>query len=183
MILESFVILLLAHLIADFPLQTDRVYQLKRQSQWGVALHASIHGVVTFLLTGFRWDLLHVWFLLTVVHYLIDTVKLKYNPPQQAAGFLIDQLAHVSVLLIIAFWQPGLTSILPDWLLYTAFFYAWIPASLMYIWVAANENAQTIEHPAERVTWMQAHLLRWSQVSGIPLAIIIFMTPFVNLIR
>jgi hypothetical protein len=180
MVLESFVILLLAHLIADFPLQTDLIFRLKRQSQWGVALHASIHGMVTFLLTGFRWDLIHVWLVLTFAHYLIDTAKLKYNPPQQAAGFLIDQLAHVSVVLIIAIWQPGLTSILPDWVLYAAFIYAWIPATLMYIWVVAAEKAQKQAHPAERVSWMREHLLRWSQLAGIPLALVLLVTPFLN---
>ena len=48
--MQLFATLLLGHLIADFPLQTDWVVQFKKRHITGLALHASIHVGVTALL-------------------------------------------------------------------------------------------------------------------------------------
>ena len=42
--------LLLGHLSADFPLQTNWVYRLKNRRWAGVLLHTAIHCVVTAVL-------------------------------------------------------------------------------------------------------------------------------------
>ncbi len=48
--------LLLAHVIADFPLQTDAVFAIKKEKRWGVFLHGTIFGLVAILLAR-RWGI------------------------------------------------------------------------------------------------------------------------------
>lgn len=48
--MSTFFILLLAHLLADFPLQTNRIFRLKVTSNAGLALHVLIHVAMAALL-------------------------------------------------------------------------------------------------------------------------------------
>lgn len=180
--LESYASLLLAHLIADFPLQTNLVYRLKSASNSGIALHAFIHVLTTFILTGARWDKWAVWLFLLGSHYFIDWAKLQWKATSQSTGFLIDQLTHLMVLFLVALWQPDLMSILPPWVFYLTFVYAWLPAVLMYLWVYANEMTEKLTQPSSRLVWMRQNLLRISHQSGfvllVPSALAVFLVLF-----
>lgn len=164
--------MILAHLLADFPLQTNLLYQLKRSTTAGLWLHSSLHAVTAFLLTGLRWDLWYVWLFLLVSHALTDWAKLNSKIKKQWVGFLVDQAVHILVMVVITLWQPTLTSLLPPLLLYLAFLLAWIPAILMFLWVYADEVvdevAQAGSQPPGWALWMQANLLQTSRVAGYP---------------
>lgn len=84
--------LTLKHFIADGPLQTD--YQYKNKGKWlhpGGILHASLHGLGTFLAVFIAFSLVAtgkpLWYLASfsvliavgdaVIHYLIDLTKIK----------------------------------------------------------------------------------------------------------
>lgn len=145
----------LTHLVADFPLQTNYLFQVKRKSTVGLLLHVSIHALTAFLLTGLRLDLWYVWFYLLVSHALIDWGKLQYKSSKQWGSFLLDQLAHFLVMIVIALWQPGLTSVLPTEILYSSFLLAWIPAILMFLWVYSGDVNGTKPNPPNWVVCMQ----------------------------
>ncbi|MCI0398497.1 MAG: DUF3307 domain-containing protein, partial [Chloroflexi bacterium] len=73
--MDTLATLLLAHLIADFPLQTNRIYALKIRSNAGIALHVGIHLAVTILLLK---NALADWLLLLILavsHFTLDWLK------------------------------------------------------------------------------------------------------------
>lgn len=164
--------LFLAHLIADFPLQTNYLYERKRASAVGLFLHAGIHALTAFLLTGLRWDLWYVWLFLLFSHALTDWAKLNYKAPKQWLGFLLDQLIHLAVMVVIALWQPTLTTPLPSWVLLLAFVLAWIPAVLMFTWVLSGDVLRDSASPPQWAVWTQKNMLRYSRISGYPALVI-----------
>ena len=122
---------LLAHILADYGLQTEKIIAGKRQ---GVAsahvVHALTFGLLALGLTLPWWSL--VWVLciglLTVCHALIDAWKyrkVKTHPEKQFAFELGDQLVHVVLILAIYF--------------YVADHYApWFHWSALYRWLAGH---------------------------------------------
>jgi len=103
-----FLRLLLAHLVADFPLQITRVYEAKTRSLRGQALHAAIHGV-TF--AGFLFPYLcrpATWVLICLIslfHIPVDWVKVaitrKWPGLDNVSTFLLDQFLHILTLAFI----------------------------------------------------------------------------------
>jgi hypothetical protein len=109
--------LLLAHLLADFPLQTDRMVMAKKHLP-GLAIHIGIHWVVMMLL--FLPVIWIAWpFILVVVmlHFSIDSFKnfLGWKRPQFVIGsYILDQTLHMSSLLLVSYWMAQTTE-LPVW--------------------------------------------------------------------
>jgi hypothetical protein len=106
---ELFLVLLLAHLIADFPLQNNWLINLKRKSWQGIVLHSLIVVVITGMLT-FPW-LKELWPALLVIglgHFIVDAWKIRVEqarwlkPGSQTGYFLADQLFHGLVLLLVS---------------------------------------------------------------------------------
>ena len=100
--------LLLAHLTADFLLQTNGIFKIKVKYSWGVLLHGSIAGLSGFL---FALPYLHdksvVAFLVIswVVHIFQDKAKIMVNlhvERNNLRTFLFDQLLHISVAAVVA---------------------------------------------------------------------------------
>jgi len=98
--------LLLAHLIADFPLQTDAVFAVKKEKRWGVLLHSILFGLVAILLakpflgSGAVWSGLIVLWLL---HTAIDKTKLILVSGRRGdhlVYFLSDQVLHIAALAL-----------------------------------------------------------------------------------
>jgi len=99
--------LLLAHLLADFPLQPRWLVEAK-QRLGGLVLHASIHLLTMLLLVGeARWALLRPLISLALVHFLIDLGKYRLavsRPGWVTLPYLVDQAVHVLTLLGAARW-------------------------------------------------------------------------------
>lgn len=98
----------MAHLIADFPLQTDRVFVIKRKHPWGVVVHASVAGLLGFLFAG-RYltypDVIIGLLFLWITHIIIDKAKLVANQKLQKERvdlFLADQALHVALIWLVA---------------------------------------------------------------------------------
>lgn len=161
-----FLALLLAHLLSDFPLQTNRVFRMKLQGHRGLALHVAIHMLVTALLLERYWQFWPTLLLLGVMHYGTDWLKLRYAQTPLTPGFLLDQLAHFLTLFLIVFITPSMTTYLPLWFLIPAVLLAFIPAllTLGYIWATDRCRAQTGVEGA--VKWACSHLLPLSQKLG-----------------
>lgn len=101
--------LILAHLIGDFFLQSDKWIKQKEEKKFlspALYLHVFLHGILVML---FVWDI-HFWrpaVILVVSHALIDGLKVSFqNANNRRALFFIDQFLHLAVIFILwYFWQ------------------------------------------------------------------------------
>jgi hypothetical protein len=175
--------LLLAHLLGDFPLQTNKVFKLKTQGNFGLAIHVAIHLAVTALLIHHPFHYWPVLLLLGLAHFTTDWVKLHFPGKNQAASFIWDQLVHYITILLIALWVPDLPAILPTWIMIPAIALTFIPAILIFFWVWASQIQQTSsENETLCITWATVCLLPISQRLGQIIVLIIALTGSIILI-
>jgi len=100
--------LFLAHLIADFPLQTDAVFAAKKEKGWGVLLHGSLFGLMAILLmkpflrSGAVWcGVVILW----LFHMIVDKAKLilvRRGREDHLAYFLLDQVLHIGLVGLVS---------------------------------------------------------------------------------
>lgn len=162
--------LLLSHLVGDFPLQTNQVYRLKNKSWLGIGLHAIIHVATAALLVR---EPLRVWLLLAllgILHFLVDLIKLRIPTKHQSVGFVVDQIAHLLVLWLLAqVWDMNADARLPLTVMIPMILYGFFLAILVFLWVVANELSGSNWGDRRCVQWARTHLLQVSQLAGIPL--------------
>jgi hypothetical protein len=102
--LETIVALLLAHLIADFVLQSDRMVREKRRVPMLLA-HGAIVAATSWAALGLALapgPILAV----TITHLLADWVKARFSGAGFRA-FALDQTAHLAAIAAIAVAWPG----------------------------------------------------------------------------
>jgi hypothetical protein len=103
--------LLLAHVIADFPLQTKQIFNIKMNTEWGVILHTFIVLIFSILFTFPYLENLKVIAVLLIIflsHTVIDKLKQKYSkkantPTPNLKIFLLDQVLHLSIIAVLTF--------------------------------------------------------------------------------
>lgn len=98
--------LLLSHLLTDFVLQpTSWVVHKQQKLQRSKYLywHSLIAGILAYVLVG-QWASVWVIAFVGVTHGLIDYLTLRFSGSQPLRPFLIDQAAHLSVLLLTWLW-------------------------------------------------------------------------------
>jgi hypothetical protein len=164
--MTTFAALLLAHLLSDFPLQTDRIFRMKVQGHKGLALHSAIHVLVTALLIADFWHYWYALLLLGSLHYLTDWAKLRFSGKRLTPGFVVDQLVHLLTLILIIRIAPGMTAVLPLSFLIPALILALIPAFLTFAYVWASDQCQSKTPKSERLQWACTQLLPLSQKTG-----------------
>lgn len=175
--------LLLSHLIGDFPLQTNQIYRLKSKSWLGIVLHTVVHVLVTALLIRQPltvWPLL-LW--LGILHFLIDLTKLRLPIKQQWLGFLLDQVAHLITLWLLAQLWSTAAARLPMTVMLPLIAYGLLLATLVFLWVLANELSTSQWGNQPYIQWAKAHLLRLSQYAGIPLLLMAAAYIYQQLLR
>ncbi|MBN1754719.1 DUF3307 domain-containing protein [bacterium] len=139
---------LLAHFIADFPLQTKAIRAIK--SKWyGVSLHALIFGFLcVFSLINYRennyfWPYFYVnkiWLvigLLTISHLIIDWVKLKLTRKKgrdRLSFFLVDQTLHIGLIYFLTKWSD-LTFYATPGQVNWEFFFRLMSMAVFVVWV------------------------------------------------
>lgn len=87
--IETALLLLGAHWVADYPLQGDFLAQAKQKGPlrvYHLIAHAGIHGAAVFLVTGSIWLGLIEW----VLHTGIDEAKTRGK-----TSFATDQFLHI----------------------------------------------------------------------------------------
>ena len=95
------ILLLVAHALADYPLQGDFLAKAKFGTIPGIpgwyalAVHSLIHAGFVLWLTGYE-ELALVEF---VAHFIID--KLKIN---DRISFMVDQFLHIALKFVYAGW-------------------------------------------------------------------------------
>lgn len=174
--------LLIAHLFADFPLQTNALARHKEKCWTGVLLHVLVHLVVMTLLIdqgGQYWPLILG---IGVAHFIIDGMKLLYRGPKGIGYFLLDQALHVGTLFFATYlahqyWQPAPQSILPtDWLL-PLLGGALIPALMVLLWVWVNTLSQEYTTRFVLFDWAKHQMLIVEQRIGMLLLAFVFLHP------
>lgn len=166
--------LLLSHFVGDFPLQPNQIYRLKNEHWLGIALHVVIHVTVTSLLIPAPLTVWPMLLLLGILHFGIDLVKLRVPLRSPSLGFLLDQGAHLIVLWALAqFWSNASASVLPLAVLIPLILYGLLLATLVFLWVLANELTTSDQGNRRYVQWASHHLLSLSQVAGLPLLFIL----------
>ncbi len=108
---------MLAHLVADYPLQPDRLVTAKQHFP-GLSIHIAIHWVT---MTLFTWPVRAiVWpyvLIIALMHFGIDFIKVymsRWRPQWVIGPYLIDQPLHWVSLIIAGIWMAQ-TSNLPVW--------------------------------------------------------------------
>ncbi|MCB0472557.1 MAG: DUF3307 domain-containing protein [Flavobacteriaceae bacterium] len=97
--------LVLAHVLTDFVLQSNKMVKHKRKYRlrsWYLYAHAFLAGFLTYLIIQ-QWNALLVPVAITVTHFIIDLWKL-HQKKDNLKYFLIDQALHMLVLLIAWLW-------------------------------------------------------------------------------
>lgn len=178
--MDLLITLLIAHLFADFPLQTNALAKYKEMYWQGVLLHVLVHiAVMTFLIQDSR----HYWPLILsigVVHFAIDLFKLFWWGRKGITYFLLDQALHIGTLLLAVYsaqqvWQPVPTGILPVPLLWPILSGACIPALMVLFWVWTNTLSQEYIAQVQFLRWAQRQLLRLEQRLGQALIGLVFL--------
>lgn len=164
--LDLLLLLVLAHLLGDFYLQP--LSWVKDRLQWHfkspkLQLHVSVHMGLSLLVIwlwqwGYGWQhdsLMAVLLALTIggSHYLIDVAKSYSN--NGLAAFLLDQLAHLAVLLLLwsgytdnwQWWPPQLQA---EWLLVAlAYLLVLTPASVLIGQLLRSWRPELLTLPAQ----------------------------------
>ena len=165
--MTTFLALLLAHLLGDFPLQTNRIFRLKVSGNLGLALHVGIHLCMAALLIRQPFQHLNLLLALGVTHFTIDWIKVHFPVNPQWPGFILDQVAHLVTIATLSFWQPSVTAVLPLWLMLPLLFLVLLPALLMLLWIWANDaQQQTRFQQSQPIHWASSRLLTISQRTG-----------------
>ena len=101
---ETLAALLLAHVVADFLLQTKGMVARKKEPQ--VLL---LHGVIVLITAQAALGRVDAWepLALAAAHIVTDAVKV-YALPDRLAAFLGDQCAHGVTILAVALYAPDL---------------------------------------------------------------------------
>ncbi|MCI5077804.1 DUF3307 domain-containing protein [Oricola sp.] len=121
--IETFTILLLAHLLADFVFQPERF--AKRKGEVGVlTVHIAIVTVTAFLALGYFAPMILVP--IAVTHFVIDLTKSRLGT-FNLRWFLGDQGAHIAVVAAVSILAP-----------------ADLSKSLIYVHLNAAELASTL---------------------------------------
>jgi hypothetical protein len=108
--MNFFYLLLLAHLMGDFPLQSDAVYRLKQKSMMGVIVHVAIFALVALIILFPFLSHQHIWaavLLLSVFHVALDRTKLTIansTASDRFLYFIIDQILHFMSLWVAGLW-------------------------------------------------------------------------------
>jgi len=101
--------LLLAHIIADFPLQTNQIFKVKTNTEWGVLIHTLIVLIFSiFFAFPYLEDPKVIIILLVIFlsHTVIDKLKMEYSKKtknQSIRILLLDQALHVAIIALLAF--------------------------------------------------------------------------------
>ncbi len=125
--------LLLAHLLADFTLHTDYIYQKKISNPFkGLTIHGLVYLVCLvicclpyleinwFTIAGISFNGVETIFLLTLIHILSDFIDISDNHDVigiNALMFLCWQIIEIAVLFIVAPFIPVPETKLATWIL------------------------------------------------------------------
>jgi hypothetical protein len=102
--------LLLAHILGDFPLQTDTIFRLKKRGSWGVLPHVLVCTIINIIALSPLLATKQAWiaiFVLAIVHAILDHSKIHISDKHARDDifqFLFDQVLHILSIWFAAAW-------------------------------------------------------------------------------
>lgn len=135
--------MILAHLIGDFTLQSDRLCSLKHDKStknriFALSFHSLLQAILTYIFLGL-WTCYVIPIIIAVSHFTIDYLKVSLGK-KRLPSFLIDQAAHYFVIILVwwLFFVHGLHTIDPEtpfmgntvWIMLTSFVAILSPTSI-----------------------------------------------------
>ena len=128
MIAKLVILQLVAHLVSDFYLQTEKSCKSKADNAFK-SRHLYIHSAITFAcawLLSMSWGFWWAALMIAVLHFVIDGLKSVCKNVRGA--FFIDQLLHLAVIVaVVALYNNVCEITLP----------AWLPEMKVLLWVWA----------------------------------------------
>ncbi|WP_053977266.1 DUF3307 domain-containing protein [Mangrovimonas xylaniphaga] len=105
--IHLFIKLMLAHILGDFVLQpakwvTDKEAKTYKSKYlyWHIAIHFALLILLLKANSSYWIGILSI----TISHYLIDLLKLQFrNEKNNRLLFVLDQLAHIAVITVVAY--------------------------------------------------------------------------------
>jgi len=133
-----FLVLLCAHLLGDYYLQTKTLANKKEEKYSGILEHSLIYAVVFM---GVLLIIETPWWLLAIAagsHWVIDSVKwlLRKKSIQKPTLFIVDQILHLLTLLLLVGFTP-VTGIRPYLAELPSHIWTW-STLLLLIWKPCN---------------------------------------------
>lgn len=105
------IVLLIAHVLGDFYLQTEQLSDDKGDSYPHVLLHCTIYASTVILFLIFKLELSLLWLALAyiITHLAIDTIKFWLRKKNTSCLYVVDQVAHTLTLLVLSHQFSSLT--------------------------------------------------------------------------
>ncbi|TET09379.1 MAG: DUF3307 domain-containing protein [Candidatus Atribacteria bacterium] len=101
--------LLLAHIIADFPMQTSQIFKVKTNTEWGILIHTLI-VLIFSILFAFPYlenpKVIAILLIMFISHTVIDKLKMEYSKKtknQSIRILLLDQALHIAIIAVLTF--------------------------------------------------------------------------------
>lgn len=96
--------LIVAHILCDFYIQTDRFCEWKNNSDFRGWLlqfvHALTHALLSYVFVA-KWTLWQTPLIIFVSHWMIDVVKAHCKWHDSLVAFIIDQILHIGILFLV----------------------------------------------------------------------------------
>ncbi len=174
--------LLLAHLFADFPLQTNGLAKLKKESLTGVFLHVLVYVAITTLFLVHPLDYWALIVGLGIVHFCIDALKIRYKQTFEPYYFVFDQCLHflsiaLASYLALIYYYPPPTSIVPLGVAIIALVCAFLLAFMVFCWVWVNSLTEERVQSHFLLNWAKHQMLELEQRIGLVLIGFVFAGP------
>jgi hypothetical protein len=126
-----------AHLIGDYLLQSAAMVRHKKrlkEKSWMLYAHCFFHGLLIYLFSA-QWNNIWLPMLVGISHFLIDWWKL--NRPDVTAYFIIDQLLHITVLMLLYVFTQTETGAFKIWFIFwwnNEKFWAIVMGYMLLLW-------------------------------------------------
>ena len=134
--LELFLCLMLAHLVADFVLQSNKVCKDKAEKKWKCWYHYAHALIVCGLawLVSWSWDFLWCALVIGVTHFAIDMWK-SYRE-ENVTWFAVDQMLHIAMMAGVAWMWCSMN----DWSMPVdvALYYVAMTIAIIVCWKPSN---------------------------------------------
>jgi hypothetical protein len=177
--------LLIAHILSDFVLQTNRINngrkgygkdgesEISTFAKYGFQVfHSVTHATVSYLLVA-QWDNWIIPLVILVSHFIMDYIK-SGHMKENISSFLIDQMVHLVIILIlwIVMFQDGLIYTWLEnnwtsarvWAIITAYILVLKPTSIflnLFIkrWTPTDSSNQSLPNAGKWIGYLERILI------------------------
>lgn len=114
--LTLLMVLIFAHLLSDYVFQTSKIAMMKAMNIKGVIIHEVVVASISLIvMSSYGLRGLLIGLIVSSIHFAIDMLKLKtgkYFKRINTVQFLLDQIMHVSGIVICCLLFDGIKSLI-----------------------------------------------------------------------